>query len=166
MPHPRRLQKDGKLQCASCKEWLVVDDFYTHGSGSYFEGGKRPHSNCKKCHIKKSIERQYRHWDRMDVAAAKRKSIKLGTYSTLTTSEWRTVVELHKFYCYLCGVKLTTEMNQKNTITLDHVVPFNRGGVNTKENVLPACSRCNTAKRDMTLDEFVSVAKKWSEVKV
>ncbi|HEX7094479.1 MAG TPA: HNH endonuclease [Acidimicrobiales bacterium] len=37
--------------------------------------------------------------------------------------------------------------------SLDHVVPRSRGGEHTWENVVAACSRCNTHKRDRLLHE-------------
>jgi len=46
--------------------------------------------------------------------------------------------------CYYCGKKVA----YKN-ITMDHVVPLGRGGKSTKDNLVPSCKRCNTAKKSM-----------------
>lgn len=46
--------------------------------------------------------------------------------------------------CQYCGRKAES---------IDHVVPRSKGGEHTWENVVAACSRCNTAKRDRLLHE-------------
>jgi hypothetical protein len=40
------------------------------------------------------------------------------------------------------------------TATVDHILPVSRGGTNARWNVTAACKGCNTAKADMTADEF------------
>jgi 5-methylcytosine-specific restriction endonuclease McrA len=39
--------------------------------------------------------------------------------------------------------------------TGDHVIPISRGGRSEWDNVIAACSRCNTSKGDRTLSEWV-----------
>ena len=46
--------------------------------------------------------------------------------------------------CQYCGRKAES---------IDHVIPRSRGGPHTWENVVAACSRCNTSKRDRLLEE-------------
>ena len=46
--------------------------------------------------------------------------------------------------CQYCG---------KRAESIDHVVPRSRGGQHTWENVVAACSRCNSAKRDHLLGD-------------
>ncbi len=46
--------------------------------------------------------------------------------------------------CQYCGAKAES---------IDHVIPRSRGGEHTWENVVAACERCNTAKRDRFLDD-------------
>jgi 5-methylcytosine-specific restriction endonuclease McrA len=46
--------------------------------------------------------------------------------------------------CQYCG---------KKAESIDHVVPRSKGGEHTWENVVAACSRCNSAKRDRLLHE-------------
>jgi 5-methylcytosine-specific restriction endonuclease McrA len=46
--------------------------------------------------------------------------------------------------CQYCG---------KKAESIDHVVPRSRGGAHTWENVVAACSRCNSSKRDRFLEE-------------
>jgi 5-methylcytosine-specific restriction endonuclease McrA len=46
--------------------------------------------------------------------------------------------------CQYCG---------RRADSIDHVVPRSRGGAHTWDNVVAACGRCNTAKRDRLLEE-------------
>jgi len=32
---------------------------------------------------------------------------------------------------------------------MDHIVPLTRGGKSTRENLVPCCKTCNTAKKTM-----------------
>jgi 5-methylcytosine-specific restriction endonuclease McrA len=46
-------------------------------------------------------------------------------------------------YCRYCAVRLT-----RSTKTLDHVIPFSLGGLNTADNIVQCCRPCNAKKRD------------------
>jgi 5-methylcytosine-specific restriction endonuclease McrA len=50
----------------------------------------------------------------------------------------------HIRFCYYCG---------KNATTLDHKIPKSQGG-GGKENLVPACFRCNQMKANLTDYEF------------
>jgi hypothetical protein len=41
--------------------------------------------------------------------------------------------------CYRCGVLLTAD-----TVTVDRIIPGCRGGTYRRENIRPACGRCNS----------------------
>lgn len=47
--------------------------------------------------------------------------------------------------CQYCGTR-------KN-LTIDHVIPRSRGGLNTWKNMVTCCSRCNLTKGDKTPEE-------------
>ena len=48
--------------------------------------------------------------------------------------------------CQYCG-------NQKYPLTLDHIIPKQKGGNDTWENLVAACSRCNIKKGNRLLNE-------------
>jgi len=52
--------------------------------------------------------------------------------------------------CFYCKKPLTEE-----EITIDHIVPYGRGGKTSKENLVISCSYCNREKADMDLDEYM-----------
>lgn len=67
-----------------------------------------------------------------------------GAPYTPAALEW--IASLVDPICAYCG-RMATE--------IDHIVPVNRGGTGDKDNLVPACRRCNARKGDMTLAEFL-----------
>lgn len=55
------------------------------------------------------------------------------------------IFERDKHTCQYCGCRLP-----RSVLTIDHVVPNSRGGKNTWENLVLACSKCNVKKADRT----------------
>ncbi len=55
------------------------------------------------------------------------------------------------YTCAYCGAK--------ENLTLDHIVPSSRGGEHTWENLVTACSKCNTIKGSRTPEEANMILK-------
>ncbi len=53
-----------------------------------------------------------------------------------------------EYICFYCG-KETAEDS-----TVDHYIPFSRGGSNDEDNLVCACRECNELKDDMMPEEF------------
>jgi hypothetical protein len=63
---------------------------------------------------------------------------------------------------YECGIKF---FNNKCAycgmggdiiqLTADHIVPSNQGGRFVKGNIVPACQKCNSIRRDQTINDFI-----------
>jgi len=73
---------------------------------------------------------------------SKRRAILKEVINTLTADEWLETLEEHDYRCVYCGKKLIDSFDT----TRDHVIPLNKGGNNTKDNILPACRSCNCKK--------------------
>jgi len=172
MPMPRRKELNGTIQCIACKEWLEYGCFYVRPDNI------RPYSKCKLCHIKHSrirniknprtkeqirIDNKNKPWSAKDVTSARESAKHYGIVSTLTAEEWEHIVKSHNYNCYLCGNKLTLESKHENTLSLDHIIPLSRGGPNNKDNVAPVCLYCNSAKRNLTFEEFKDKVRAWSK---
>lgn len=41
--------------------------------------------------------------------------------------------------------------------TIDHIVPVSRGGTGERDNLTPACARCNTRKNAMSVSAFLKI---------
>lgn len=59
----------------------------------------------------------------------------------LTERQWRILVRAYEGACAYCGRK-------GMTLTRDHVVPITKGGLDTRDNVVPSCAPCNEKKSD------------------
>jgi len=46
--------------------------------------------------------------------------------------------------CYFCDKKTAFK-----NLTMDHLVPLSRGGMSTKDNLVPCCKTCNNKKKSM-----------------
>lgn len=78
----------------------------------------------------------------------------------------RVVAQLNKhnlflrdsYRCQYCGrheseLNADSRMGKIETLTRDHVFPRDLGGINSWENLVTACSTCNSKKGNKTLDE-------------
>jgi 5-methylcytosine-specific restriction endonuclease McrA len=70
-----------------------------------------------------------------------------------TRDEWIEVLEEYDYRCAYCG--------SKEDITIDHAIPISKGGLNIKSNIVPACHKCNSKKKDRTPEEFKKACAKW-----
>jgi 5-methylcytosine-specific restriction endonuclease McrA len=57
-----------------------------------------------------------------------------------------------EYSCQYCG-RHRRDLKGRQFLTRDHVVPVSRGGDNTWQNVVTACSPCNNRKGDRTPEE-------------
>ena len=57
-----------------------------------------------------------------------------------------------EFKCQYCS--------SENNLTYDHIIPKSHGGKTIWENVITACSGCNTSKGNKTLEEAKLLANK------
>ena len=75
----------------------------------------------------------------------------------LKKEDWDFSLSFFDHKCAYCG--------NGNNITLDHVVPISRGGTNRRSNIVPACSSCNSGKRDRNVFAWYSSKSFFSESK-
>jgi 5-methylcytosine-specific restriction endonuclease McrA len=74
---------------------------------------------------------------------ARRRAWMTDTPNLLTAAQWLQVLKDNHYRCHYCGTD--------GKMTLDHVIPLSKGGKHTIDNVVPACPRCNSKKRDKIL---------------
>lgn len=78
------------------------------------------------------------------LAGSKRRAIMRGNQSPgVTQKEWDFCLEMFGHRCAYC---LKAE-----ALTVDHVTPISRGGIDSTDNVVPACKRCNFSKNASSL---------------
>jgi 5-methylcytosine-specific restriction endonuclease McrA len=64
----------------------------------------------------------------------------------LTSTEWLAILAEAAGRCAYCG--------KEAKLTLDHVIPLSKGGKHSASNVVPACLRCNSSKKNYTVEEW------------
>lgn len=84
------------------------------------------------------------HPEVMAVKYARRRSAFLSVNNTLTA---RDVAEVFAEFNHACAYCLRTDRK----LTVDHMEPVSKGGDNARENIVPACLSCNSAKGDRSI---------------
>jgi 5-methylcytosine-specific restriction endonuclease McrA len=93
------------------------------------------------------VRKRQREWDKRNPDKAKarhaRKSANKANapINDFTAEQWEALCAAVKYRCCYCNKKFTAE-----TLTPDHLTPYNEKGSNTLHNVLPCCGRCNSRK--------------------
>ena len=68
----------------------------------------------------------------------------------------KTYKKLMCFYCNVGPLKMQSDFD-KDLATLDHVKPLSKGGERFhSSNLVVACYRCNSRKKDKDVDEFLN----------
>jgi len=68
----------------------------------------------------------------------------------LTDADFIWIIEEQGRKCFYCSADISLKP------TIDHYIPFSRGGSNWPVNIVAACKSCNSAKRDLMPYEFVA----------
>jgi 5-methylcytosine-specific restriction endonuclease McrA len=97
---------------------------------------------CKFCQARSEVNAAQSRYNR-EMRSAGRKPER----SDLTAGAWLEIQEKQSFVCAYCN-----QIAAK--LTMDHVIPLSRGGTNTRANVVGACKRCNSQKKNRTLQEW------------
>jgi 5-methylcytosine-specific restriction endonuclease McrA len=77
------------------------------------------------------------------------RSRRAGNGGSHTVQEWLDKVALLGNCCIYCG-------RDDLPLSRDHNIPVVRGGSSDISNILPACRRCNSAKKDRTAVEYLA----------
>jgi hypothetical protein len=57
--------------------------------------------------------------------------------------------------CAFCGVAADHQRNRGyQRLTVEHVLPLTKGGLDEAANIIPACSTCNTSKNNSPVDDW------------
>ena len=77
------------------------------------------------------------------VSASKKRAKRFCVKSALTVDEWKSALLSSMGVCRYCNNCVGV-----NELTIDHIIPLNKGGENTIKNITPACIICNEKKND------------------
>jgi 5-methylcytosine-specific restriction endonuclease McrA len=83
------------------------------------------------------------------ITKQRRRALSKSVASAFTSKDWQSALEYFEHCCAYCG-KPSSKLDQ------DHFIPLARGGSYTRNNIVPACRSCNSAKRDKDPFECLS----------
>jgi 5-methylcytosine-specific restriction endonuclease McrA len=78
----------------------------------------------------------------------KRRQKKLTLDDTLTNKQWVFALDFFGHRCAYCG--------SNNSLEEEHIVPVSKDGAREASNIIPACSSCNSSKRDKDLSDWLN----------
>lgn len=67
-----------------------------------------------------------------------------GNGGSFTKTEWDDLCAKYDYRCLACG--------EKKPLTVDHVIPISKGGLNSIDNIQPLCGSCNRRKHTKVID--------------
>jgi 5-methylcytosine-specific restriction endonuclease McrA len=74
-----------------------------------------------------------------------RRAKKRAVGGTFTRHQWAAMKERYGHRCLCCK-------KQFERLSMDHIVPIDKGGPHCEENIQPLCIRCNSAKGTKIID--------------
>lgn len=77
----------------------------------------------------------------------RRKARMKGNGGEFTMQEWQDLKARYDYRCLRCGAS-----EPEIVLTVDHVIPIARGGLNVIENIQPLCRACNSSKNARATD--------------
>jgi len=87
-------------------------------------------------------------YKRVVIRAASRSSIKFNLgKGDLTVEQWENMVKRFNHSCVCCG-----KSEPDIVLTIDHIIPQSKGGLNTESNIQPLCISCNSRKNNKAID--------------
>ena len=151
---PDDIDKNKYKFCFGCK--LVLEKQFFGKDKTRIDGLR---SNCKKCSIKsvqkwqnknpdkkKIYNKNYKQNNKFKVneTNARRRAVRKNAQSFfISKKDFR---KLKSGFCFSCGAK--TELS------IDHIIPLNRGGTHGIGNLQILCISCNASKQDMFFAEW------------
>lgn len=84
--------------------------------------------------------------DAVNASTHKRRSTINGAGS-FTAAEWAALKEQYDHRCLMCGLQ-----EPEIRLTVDHIVPLSKGGMNIIDNIQPLCKSCNSKKHRGIID--------------
>lgn len=125
--------------CTSCKQEKTIKEFY-----------KADRSHCKDCERISASTRMKRYYATPRGKAAqalqdsRKTARKHGAYDDLTHDDVMFTFALSGGQCIYCG-------KYSDSIELEHIRAFSKGGANTLANITTSCRTCNQAKNNHAL---------------
>ncbi len=154
-------------QCKDCRR-LANRKYYERNADRIIQnsqkwcesnrGRRREAAALRRERDRESINTYWREWasknrDKLIVRQQRRRANKLAAGGQFSVEEWQHIQQRCSGRCFYCDAH--------DAITADHFYPLHLGGNNHPWNILPACKRCNSSKRDR--EPLSWVEERWGE---
>jgi len=124
-------------RCVFCGETKPITDFPKNGTDE--DGNTVYRLDCKVCYNIRRHENSNKKSHSDFIGGQKRRG---EAEPKLSHQEWKEIMIFFGGECAYCGC--TPKRNQR--LTRDHLQPVSNGGSTTPDNIVPACSSCNSSK--------------------
>jgi len=105
----------------------------------------------------KLISKSAKRWGDYKFVYGRYNSLKNGKIKMSTTlREWKKEQEKNENYCVYCS--------SKKNLSIDHIIPKKLGGTDSPDNLVLACKKCNSSKKDLSLFLWMSKHDKWPNI--
>lgn len=130
---------DGKTYrvCRFCGVSKPLDQFSRNGRDE--NGNILYRQDCKVCYNVRRKENKAKKSHSDFIGSMKRRGESDVSY---THQQWKETVIFFGGECCYCG----RTMRKGERLTRDHLEPVSEGGSSTQDNIVPACSSCNSSK--------------------
>jgi hypothetical protein len=142
--------KSGKKECTKCKRVKPLSQFYKRKDGKI---GYTP--LCKSCWSLKYADYYEKNYEKIIEIGQKRLALEKGLESNFTKEDWLQCLNAFNYRCAYCG-KTSKKLQQ------EHVIPVNKLGTYTKNNIIPACPKCNQSKSNKDFLDWFRAQKFYS----
>lgn len=123
--------------CRFCGEIKPLDQFSRNGQDK--DGNALYRKDCKVCYNVRRKENKAKKSHSDFIGSMKRRGESNVNYSH---QQWKETVIFFGGECCYCG----RTMRKGERLTRDHLAPVSEGNRTTQDNIVPACSSCNSSK--------------------
>lgn len=157
LEHPERTKELNKQSAEKCRDKrLVKQSAYRQVHREELKGKSRQYyqDNLQQC-IKTRARWNREHRNVLTFVTQQYRSKKKQLVCTLTLEQWEDTKRQFDNKCAYCGRDLP--------LAQDHFIAVWNGGHFTQENILPACTSCNTSKSNRNFSEWYPTYRYYSE---
>lgn len=130
-------------ECTCCHSLKPINEFYQE---SYTDQRTK---QCKECiNLKKKIQRSKSKHGKF-VSKEKIRNMEESQY---TFQDWKEAMLHFRGACAFCGK--SEGRARKEKLERDHLVAISRGGKTVRNNIVPACAKCNRGRGNRLWQEW------------
>lgn len=133
-----------KKVCSCCGEEKPLTEFYMQSYTGI------PSAQCKTCvNVKRAVQRDKRRTSKFIAKERQRGMTKNINYSL---GDWKAAMVFFGGRCAYCGKP--QGKGKDDRLDKDHLIAHSKGGETVKNNIVPACRKCNRGRGNRDWEEW------------